>query len=125
MRSRRRGSLSVAASLALALLALCFAACGSDDQGASGSTANQGDTAAGTQEAKAAVDSERTTTTTTGKGPNGAEVFLNPNGSSIVPEFGVEASAAERQAAAEAVGEYIVGGSEERWSQQCRNLSRS
>lgn len=124
MGRRWGGSRYVIAGLAAVLLVLCLTSCGGD-QDASGSSAADERPAAGRQETESVAGTDKTTTTTTGKGPHGAEVFLNENGSSKVTEFGVEASAAERQAAAEAVGGYIEGGAAERWSQQCRYLSRS
>ncbi|HZO07239.1 MAG TPA: hypothetical protein VFB52_12700, partial [Solirubrobacterales bacterium] len=42
-----------------------------------------------------------------------------------VQRFGVEASAAERQEAAEAVGSFIEGSAEKRWQPVCQSLSKA
>lgn len=120
---------SLATLVAVALLSAVLVACGGDDGTGSDSVARDGGESASTTTAATKDEPPgqgyKTKTTTTGKGAHGAEVFFSENGTNDVQKFGVEASAAERQAAAEAVGGYIEGGAEERWAQQCQYLSKT
>lgn len=126
-----RGYFSRLASSAVvvALLSVVLVACGgnagtreqSTAASVSTSTADNASAAGGATRGRG----YKTKTTTTGRGPHGAEVFFSERGTNDVQKFGVEASAAERQNAAEAVGAYIEGGAEERWAQQCRYMSKT
>lgn len=105
----------VALPFAVALSAVSLVACGSDGAGSSDGTGASGSAAIG---GSAAVGSG-------GGGGNGAASFREPRGDNSIPDFGQEASAAERERAASALVVFLRDRADGDWSGACTELSRA